>query len=69
MDRFVDFDSDFGIARVLIEKFIFFTFRIETDWISNLSYLAQILCCENRKYLETVLGSDHPPARIIAARS
>ena len=29
----------------------------------------QILCCENRKYLETVLGSDHPPARIIAARS
>jgi len=29
----------------------------------------QILCCENRKYFETVLGSDHPPARMIAARS
>ena len=25
--------------------------------------------CENRKYLETVLGSDQPPARMIAARS
>ena len=27
-----------------------------------------MFCCENRKYLETVLGSDQPPARIIAAR-
>ena len=29
----------------------------------------QMLCCENRKYLETVLGFDHPPARMIAAKS
>jgi hypothetical protein len=29
----------------------------------------QILCCENRKYLETVSAFDHPPARMIAARS
>ena len=28
-----------------------------------------ILCCENRNYLETVSAFDHPPARMIAARS
>ena len=27
----------------------------------------QILCCENRKYLETVLGSDQPLARLVSA--
>ena len=33
------------------------------------SLAIQMLCCENRKYLETVSAFDHPPARIIAARS
>ena len=28
-----------------------------------------MLCCENLKYLDTVLGFDNPPARMIAERS
>ena len=46
-------------------------FRLRFRWQkpANKFYYFQILCCENRKYLETVLGSDQPPARMIAARS
>lgn len=40
--------------------------RARSDFLLN---HFQILWCENRKYLDTVLASDQPPARIMAARS
>ena len=41
------------------------SFGIDTKCLHHF----QILCCENRKYVETVSAFDHPPARIMAARS